>query len=394
MSRIFDFAFKIINPESLGNIAEEVKDCAQQLGSVYSRLNSKAIIVRANWFYRKTTNSTCAQFQNVIFDAMELEGVGHIPFTIVSEKPVGEASVQLVICLITNFSGQVVAKGINLVDRVYCQVKYLNQKWLFTGGAGCSEEKLSTRNSAHQAFREIKAILENENYSFQNLVRQWNYVPEITIKETDNKGMPFQNYQEFNDVRAAWYLKEGLDKDFPASTGIGVYSRGVNIEVIALDPGSDLHIKSLHNPEQSDAHQYSSSKLVGEKAVEAPRFERGKMVFDDGNGHIWVSGTASILGENSVDGDIQEQTSVTLNNIDRLLKPENLIHNGLPWQSISVNALYIRAYVKHRQDGEWVESRLKEKYPGAVRHVLEADICRPELLIEIEGEFSISQLAN
>jgi len=394
MSTLFDFEYIIIDPKSYGSLSDQVKDCAQQSRLVKNELTDKAVLVRINWFFCKTLNSSCTQMQKLVPEAMEYDNLGNIPYTIVGERPCGEALVQLVLCFITGISGNASVESKSIGDNVYCRVKQGSQKWVFTGGTGCTDNLHSIDQSAHSAFREVKAILENEKLAFSNLVRQWNYIPGIVETITDQEGKISQNYQEFNNVRAAWYQKEGLEKDFPAATGIGVSGGAVNIEVVAVSPSEELLLLSLHNPEQSDAHKYSESKLIGRNSIETPRFERGKVAFANGNGHIWVSGTAAIRGEDSIPGDISEQSLITCQNIDALISQKNLEESGLPSGKYKIRPVYIRAYVKDVTYGTFVKDFLEKRYPEAPIHVLQADVCREELLVEVEGEFSIRQLGN
>ena len=389
MSKLFDFLYKIIIPKAGGNHYDHVRDCVEQLESLSSELSDDTRIVRANWFFKESSDSTFTQMSKLLADSLSMKGLNDIPYTIVSEQPTGDSMIELVICFATNFSEEVSSRIVSQKENVYCQLKYDDQKWVFTGGSGCFGEVLSTRDSSLNTFQQIKDILKNEKLSFRNLVRQWNYIPEIVGGGFVDNEKKAQNYQEFNDVRADYYSTEGLDQNFPAATGIGVSGGGVCIEFIAIAPGERLKIFSLHNPHQSDAHKYSSSKLIGKNATMTPRFERGKMVFCDGKGHIWVSGTAAIKGEESIEGDVIEQTAVTCDNIELLISQENLIQSGLPDEAYIINPLYIRGYVKSHIDGPLVKAFLVKKYPGALVHVLEADVCRKELLVEVEGEFKI-----
>ena len=118
------------------------------------------------------------------------------------------------------------------------------------------------------------------------------------------------------------------------------------------------------------------------------------MIFSKGKGHIWVSGTAAIRGEDSIPGGVLEQTLITCGNIETLTDPENLIRSGLAPGKYILEPVYIRAYVKNFDQGELVQNFLEKRYPEAPIHVLQADICREELLVEVEGEFSIRELGN
>ena len=70
----------------------------------------------------------------------------------------------------------------------------------------------------------MKAILDVEGMSFNNLVRQWNYIGNILeIKHG------FQNYQIFNEVRSEVYQKYRTIAGYPAATGIGMKLDGVSL---------------------------------------------------------------------------------------------------------------------------------------------------------------------
>jgi len=389
MIYIPDFACKLINPVSKAGLENEIPDCIRQAELLLTRLPGKSEIVRLNWFFGGAYNVSYTDTLTLFEDFIAASKLRDLPLTVSQERPINNGSVQLVVCIINNIPDDFSFEFKRIDKRNYMILKGNGQRWMFMGGKAVKDREGTTRENAERSFSELKAIFDLEDMEFSQIVRQWNYIPGITGTEAGKQGKTIQKYQEFNDVRGVWYTKEGLEKDYPAATGIGVAGGSVDIELIALDAGNELAVMSLHNPEQSDAHTYSASKLVGEGDVQAPRFERGKIIFTGHEGWILVSGTAAIRGQDSIPGSIADQTNITLENIDRLVSPENLHRCGMPVTDSSVAANYIRAYVKNPEDGEYVLSRLNDKFPGAVNHVLEAEICRPELLVEIEGEFTV-----
>lgn len=392
MPDLFDFKYAIINPTTKGSFVEQVNNCMKYLSKIACGLTESERIIRSNWFYSSKDESVCGEIEDLVSTGMKSIDLHDIPFTIVSESPNNGFSVQLAICIIENMPEEMIAENNTLGNISYSSFILGSQKWIFTGDGRCREKELSVSESAHSTFADIHEVLRRENISFKNLVRQWNYIPGIVDTRQSGEG-EVQNYQEFNDARAEWYRKDGLLEDFPAATGIGVSGGAVKIEIIAFSECNDTQVLSLKNPIQSDAHQYSVDKLVGRNVKETPRFERGKLIFSRGKGHIWVSGTAAIRGEDSIPGDVMEQSILTCENIDALIQPGNLIKSGLPESEYNISPIYIRAYVKDNNHGDLVQSFLMNRYPDTPIHVLQADVCREELLVEVEGEFSLKESA-
>ncbi|MBQ5623819.1 MAG: hypothetical protein IIU91_07540, partial [Alistipes sp.] len=88
--------------------------------------------------------------------------------------------------------------------------------------------------------------------------------------------------------------------------------------------------------------------------------------------------------EESCREDAVGQAALTMENIDRLVGLENLASSGVSQPS---SMLYgaMRAYLKHGEDTERVSEWIGDNYPQVDMLYLLADICREELLIEIEG---------
>ena len=80
------------------------------------------------------------------------------------------------------------------------------------------------------------------------------------------------------------------------------------------------------------------------------------------------------------------QTHETLDNIAALISEENLCRHGLPGLGTSLDGLgLVRVYIKRQAD--YARTRaVCEKRLGALPAIYAvADVCRPELLVEIEG---------
>jgi enamine deaminase RidA (YjgF/YER057c/UK114 family) len=100
-----------------------------------------------------------------------------------------------------------------------------------------------------------------------------------------------------------------------------------------------------------------------------------------------VSGTASIVDSKTVHpGEVVRQTEQTLDNIERLIAPENFTRHGLPGAGATLrDVAKLRVYVKRPEDHEQCREVCERRLPGVPAIYLQADICRPDLLVEIEA---------
>jgi len=228
---------------------------------------------------------------------------------------------------------------------------------------------------SRDVFAQAAAVLRREGLDFGHVVRQWAYVEGLLDVHADcPRG--HQGYQAFNDARALAYAGAVFRAGYPAATGIGQAAGGVVLDFVALD-APDATVVPLSNPRQRDAHRYSADLLVGEPVLSlpskcTPKFERAKRVLVGDTETILVSGTAAIVGETSVaPGDVAAQTATTIDNITALVGARRLSR--------------LRAYVKRPQDLPTVRRLCTGAFGPIPAVYVRADICRDELLVEIEG---------
>lgn len=246
---------------------------------------------------------------------------------------------------------------------------------LITGGIIPDDMSANTYEQASSIFKGIEKMLNANGFKPSDIYRQWNYIQGITML---NNGS--QNYQEFNDARSIFYNTCEWNNGYPAATGIGADAGGVTVEVNAIKGASDNF--PIDNPLQIAAHSYSQNVLDG-KAIEAlkekstPKFERARLLGKT----IFISGTAAIKGEQSAKShNAVEQTAETMEIMDRLVSKDNI-----PAKNNGSRYDLLRVYVKHSKDIEAVKEYMERHYPTVTKHYLIADVCRPELLVEIEG---------
>ena len=226
------------------------------------------------------------------------------------------------------------------------------------------------------------------NTRFDQVIRTWFYLGGIV--EDDG---PVQRYRELNRARTDFFRDIHFlngrapagqpGRVYPASTGIGTAGRGIVLSAIALvSERSDIRAVPLENPRQVAAYDYAAAH-----SPQSPKFSRAMVLSCGTYTTIFISGTASITASQTRHaGDAVRQTEETLDNIAALIAEENLAQHGLPGLGTSLASLgFARVYIKRPEDYVAVRGICEQRLGMLPTIYAIADICRPELLVEIEG---------
>lgn len=255
-------------------------------------------------------------------------------------------------------------------------------RFLFAGGFQSDIENLSIKEQSEEVFACIDRLLVLEKFPVDSIVRQWNYIEQITDFQDG-----YQNYQAFNDARGRFYSKADWENGYPAATGIGATHGGVLVDLDAVVFANEsCRATSLDNKLQIAAHAYSKKMLVsGKENKSTPKFERAKTVGFGDNGVVYISGTAAIRGEESLfDAGLDKQLRITMENIDYLISSQNLNTFGVP-NKMTPELSMLRVYLKEHAFVDEAKERMEAYGLSIPVSYLFADVCRNELLIEIEG---------
>lgn len=204
----------------------------------------------------------------------------------------------------------------------------------------------------------VRLIADVRRAGYPYFVRMWNFVGGINEHDAER-----ERYQLFCAGRHDAFVEAGYhhDVDLPAASAVGMPGRGlVTFFLAAREAGVQVE-----NPRQIAAYHYPP-----EYGPKSPSFSRATMW----GGMVFVSGTSSVVGHKTVHhGDVDAQLDETLRNIEVVLA-----QTGRSLQ----NVLAARTYVRNAADAERITARLADVFP--VNLYLEADICRQDLLLEIE----------
>ncbi|MGV8134292.1 MAG: hypothetical protein AB2L20_03680 [Mangrovibacterium sp.] len=247
---------------------------------------------------------------------------------------------------------------------------------LVTGGILPPDISASVSDQSNAVFSRIEQILTYESFPINSILRQWNYIEGINVFRDSH-----QHYQDFNDSRSQFYAKTNWPSGYPAATGIGTQFGGVMVEIFAFT-GEELVNRALDNPLQVAAHKYSQDVLLGATEQRAtPKFERARVIGTSEKQIVFISGTAAIRGELSLHADdVIEQVRVIMDNIDCLISSANYL-------SVAAMREYklLRIYIKNPDQIETVHNYMDAHYPDVKKLYVCADVCRDELLLELEG---------
>lgn len=274
----------------------------------------------------------------------------------------------------------------------YVMLEWSGFRELWAAGLRDRSVRESFEQEAERSFRILKQLLESENMSLNDIVRQWNYIGGI-VHSNQVSGADTINYQIFNEIRHQYYQQYRTVKGFPAATGIGNRFNHVDIDICALQATEEkLKAFAIENPNQVNPYQYGQQVLLGvpilaQKVKHPPEFERAKLVVTGDLIRLFISGTASIIGQETIGiGDVEKQTHCTIENIEKLTACENVRKSYPDLPAGSFQYSFLRVYIKGRMDLNQVKSICLEKFNDIPMIFVIVDICRDELLLEIEGE--------
>ena len=217
--------------------------------------------------------------------------------------------------------------------------------------------------------RAYRAIIEFQSRSaYPHILRMWNYLDAINEGAGDS-----ERYRVFCTGRKHGLGPEGTRR-YPAATAIGRRDGTRLLQVYWL-AGKHAGV-ALENPRQTSAFRYP--RVYGPSA---PTFSRAVHLPP---GLLMISGTASIVGHATQHvGDVQRQLDEIFSNLDALLRRAHEHDNSLPAKFS--RATLIKAYVRHASDAPLVDRALTQRLPpGTPYLVLEGDVCRTDLLVELD----------
>ena len=233
-------------------------------------------------------------------------------------------------------------------------------------------------SAAEDAYRLILDTVQALGYPY--VLRIWNYFASIN---DDQQGL--ERYRKFCLGRQKTLDHCGnFSYAPPAATAIGTSGGGLQVYFIAArEPGIQLE-----NPRQTSAFLYPR-----QYGPVSPSFSRATVKHWQDTTHLYVSGTASIVGHESRHiGDVEQQLEETLKNIEALVKHgADTLH--LPIDKLT-DLSNLKVYLRDLFMLPIAEELLIRRYGRRLPPVLflQGDVCRADLLVEVEAAYIVSEI--
>lgn len=230
--------------------------------------------------------------------------------------------------------------------------------------------------AAEHTYRQIFALLDAEGFPY--LWRTWNYLPNIHAEECG-----LERYRQFNVGRhnAFANCKRSVDSS-PAASALGTRAGIFSVAFIA----GHIAPNRIENPRQISAFEYPA-----QYGPRSPTFTRAVTVADKKYEALFISGTASIVGHETLHrGDVSAQTKETVANLAALLEQANRAQHAANANNsatlFALENLSYRIYLRYADDLKKVRAVLDALLGHSIcATYVQADICRQDLLIEIEA---------
>jgi len=234
------------------------------------------------------------------------------------------------------------------------------------------------RQASRLAYEILQTYLQQSPHQWP--LKIWNYIPGINQGQGDE-----ELYRQFCLGRAdAVLIDPGDSPPLPAATAIGSSADEPALQVYFLAaalPGLDVE-----NPRQVSAWRYP--RQYGPRS---PLFSRGTILRLNDSQQFLISGTASVLGHQTHhENQVANQLSESLRNVHSLLEEGHRL-TGDSYARLDADGV-LKVYIRNPADLDLIQKTLNAEAPPEIPRIfLQGDICRENLLTEIDGIVSLQR---
>lgn len=247
---------------------------------------------------------------------------------------------------------------------------------MFCGASLDADQALPLTETSEKLYGELFAMLAGEK--LPHLLRIWNILADIN-QETEG----LERYKQFclGRHRAFEQFAPELADLYPSASAVGAHAGGLTVYAIAAQaPGI-----TVENPNQVSAYRYPPR--YGPKS---PSFSRALVKQWEDVATLFISGTASITGHLSRHlNDCSAQVEMTMDNIETLVKAANdqsAYDHSREVFTAELDQAILKIFVRNQEDLPDIQAAMKRRLGQRLNSlILEADLCRAELLFEVEG---------
>ena len=232
------------------------------------------------------------------------------------------------------------------------------------------KEGASLDAATELAYRQL--LHHTRELGFPYLWRVWNFFPDINEEEAG-----LERYRRFCVGRhqAVEANLQNFPSALPAGTAVGTRSGPLQIYFLAgARPASHLG-----NPRQMNPYEYPR-----DYGPRSPSFARATFCSSESGPQLFIAGTASVVGHTSRHvGCPKEQTQEIVHNLRTLIEHAGSMEpRGIGTSHRAIYKVYVRNPDQLLSIRETLHDPLLNSSPILL---LQGDLCRQELLVEIEG---------
>ncbi len=212
-----------------------------------------------------------------------------------------------------------------------------------------------------------------DQLGFSKLLRVWHYLPDIHRNHHE-----LERYRQFSLGRHDAFIAKGrlIREDAPAASAVGKSAGSTIICFLAAARAGT----PVENPRQVSAYAYPQ-----QYGPRGPTFARALLRCGQGMAQLYISGTAAILGHASQhEGDLEAQADLTIANLRAVMKEARRL--GSAEAAPDNMDVFFKVYVRKPEFRAIAHKKLQDAFGDQSSTLfLHADICRRELLLEIEA---------
>ena len=234
-------------------------------------------------------------------------------------------------------------------------------------GTYLSEDDEDLESSTYKAYSQLLAFISRSPNL--KIVRIWNYVPRINQEENG-----LERYKSFSIGRYNAFTEASFsESDYCSACAVGNDGERGVVYMLA----SSNMLNHFENPDQISAFKYPK-----EYGPRSPSFARATLAHSLPP-TFFISGTASIIGSQTMHiDDLPGQLGLTHQNISKLIEVSDQFLDT----THSPNPYIIKVYVRHPEQLDIIKTAVEQMFDKDTQCIyLRGDICRKELLVEIDG---------
>ena len=273
--------------------------------------------------------------------------------SIIQQAPLNGTKIALWAYLQTNVQNKALSSG--LYEVTHGAYKHL---WLGSANNMAKDSERQTRILLNDY---IMQLIKEGCSLADNCMRTWFFVNDVDL-----------NYHGVVKARNEVFITQNLtDKThFIASTGIG----GRQAEARVL---SQMDAYAVHGIKKEQVHYLYAASHLNRTSDYGVSFERGTYIEYGDRRHVFISGTASInnKGEIMHRGNVVAQCHRMWENVETLLAEAGCTYE---------DAMQMIVYLRDPADYETIRSLYEERFPNKPWVIVNAKVCRPGWLIEME----------